>query len=131
MLGRGPSVDMGATVPPGARDAAAAWAWQERETMVLVPAHFPAEVANALLRGHRFGTSDVIRTLQRLFDTGVEIVDRGTGGLSDAVALAEEHLLSVYDALYLQLALDVDAGIATLYSDLAAAARLEDVTVVE
>jgi predicted nucleic acid-binding protein len=45
-------------------------------------------------------------------------------------ALAERHGLTVWDALYLQLALDVDGEFATLDGDLIRAARAEEVAVV-
>jgi predicted nucleic acid-binding protein len=58
----------------------------------------------------------------------VEPADRGLPGLLGAVELADRHGLSVYDALYLDLALDIDGELATLDRDLAAAAAAEGVT---
>ena len=44
-----------------------------------------------------------------------------------ALALAERHRLSVYDATYLWLAIDVDGELATFDRDLARAAAAEGV----
>jgi predicted nucleic acid-binding protein len=99
--------------------------WVESDAILLAPAHFPAEVANALLRSVRLPASEVQVGLDRLARLGVEIADRGSSGLLEAVALADRHGLSVYDALYLQLALDVEGELATLDRDLATAARAE------
>ncbi|MBI3745802.1 MAG: type II toxin-antitoxin system VapC family toxin [Chloroflexi bacterium] len=105
-------------------------AWTEAGTMILVPAHFPVEVANALLRGARLSGLEASTRLERLQSTGIEATDRGLPGLLGAVELADRHGLTVYDALYLDLALDIDASIATLDRELAAAARAEGVPVV-
>lgn len=108
----------------------AAWrAWTAAGAMVLVPAHFGHEVANALLRSARVGVPESIAMLGRLFRTGVAVADRGLGGLEGSVVLAERHSLSVYDAAYLDLALDVDAELATLDGALRAAAEAEQVPV--
>jgi predicted nucleic acid-binding protein len=101
--------------------------WVEADSIVLAPAHYPAEVANALLRSVRLPASEVQVGLDRLDRLGVETADRGPTGLRDAVALADRHGLTVYDALYLQLALDVEGELATLDRDLATAAEAEGI----
>jgi predicted nucleic acid-binding protein len=103
--------------------------WTEADAMILAPAHFPVEVANALLRGARLTAIDASARLERLWASGVETADRGLPGLLGAIELAERHRLTVYDALYLDLALDVDAELATLDRDLTAAAASEGVPV--
>lgn len=104
--------------------------WIDAETLILAPPHFPVEVANALLRGARLQALEAATRLERLFASGVETADRGLPGLLGAVELAARHRLTVYDALYLDLAVDVDAELATLDRDLAAAAASEGLTVV-
>ena len=96
---------------------------------VLVPAHFWSEIANALLLGAHLSAFDASRRLERFAATGLEVADRGAAGVQDALGLAEQHRLTVYDALYLQLALDVDGELATLDRPLAAAARATGVVV--
>jgi predicted nucleic acid-binding protein len=103
--------------------------WASEDRMVLAPVHFLAEVANAQLRGQRVPSADVGTRLERLIASGVELVDHGLPGILEAVHLAEHHALTVYDALYLQLALDIDGELATLDTDLVKAGRAEGLTV--
>ena len=103
--------------------------WAEDDLPGLAPAHLPAEVANALLRGAGLGPVEAAARLERLRMSGAETTDRGLPGLLGAIELADRHRLSVYDALYLDLALDVDGELATLDRDLALAAAREGVTV--
>ena len=103
--------------------------WAETDAIVFAPAHFAAEVANALLRSIRLPAAEVSVQLGRLQRSGVDSADRSVPGLLEAVALADAHRLTVYDALYLQLALDVEAELATLDGALLDAARAEGVAV--
>jgi len=106
-----------------------AYEWAEEEAMLLAPFHFRAEVANALLRSARLPVAEVSLATGELERSGVEPTDRGLGGLIEAIELADRHGLSVYDALYLQLALDIDGELATLDQDLRKAAEAERLTV--
>jgi predicted nucleic acid-binding protein len=105
--------------------------WQDAGTIVLAPPHFGTEVANALLRGARFDAADVAARLDALFRAGVDVADRGLPGLVDAIDLAARHDLTVYDAAYLALAIDVDAELATSDRVLVRAARSESVPVLD
>jgi len=105
--------------------------WIDADTMILAPPHFPVEVANALLRGARLQALETATRLERLYASGVETADRGLPGLLGAVEFAARHRLTLYDALYLDLAVDVDAELATLDRDLAAAAASEGLTVID
>lgn len=108
-----------------------AWrAWTAAGAMILVPAHFGHEVANALLRSARVGAPEAVAMLGRLFRTGYAVADRGLAGLEGSVVLADRYRLSVYDAAYIDLALDVDAELATLDGALRAAAEAESVPVI-
>jgi predicted nucleic acid-binding protein len=104
--------------------------WNESGAIVLAPAHFRAEVANALLRSVKLPAVEVAVHLSRLFRSGVEVVDVQLPALLEAIALADKHHLSVYDALYLQLALDIDGELATLDGDLRRAAESERLSVI-
>ena len=107
------------------------WAtWVENGTILLTPQIFPLEVANALVRGRQFSAADTQARLTRLLDSGLEPADRGMRGLIESIQLAERHRLTVYDATYLQMALEVEAEIATTDRDLAAAAGREGLVVV-
>lgn len=105
--------------------------WADEDRILLAPAHFLAEVANAQLRGQRVPAADVAARIERIVASGIEAADRGLHGLLEAIGLADRHGLTIYDALYLQLALDVDGELATLDKDLRQAAAAEDVAVIE
>lgn len=104
--------------------------WQEAGVMLLAPPHFGTEVANALLRGLRLEPGDVGARLRELFRAGVEVVDRGLIGLVDAIDLAAGHGISVYDAAYLALAVELEADLATRDRSLAGAAEAEGLVVI-
>jgi predicted nucleic acid-binding protein len=104
--------------------------WIEAGTMVLTPAHFGHEIANALLLGAGLDADAAAGILDRLFAVGFETADRGLAGLHGSIRLADVHGLTVYDAAYLDLALDVDGQLATLDRALARAATAEGVEVV-
>ncbi len=116
-------------------DGVAGWpdrwqVWRVADAQLLAPHHLRLEVANAFLRGtRREPGARVIRRVQLLFETGVDLVDRGLPGLLETVELAERHGLTVYDAAYLQLALDCDAEIATQDPALGKAAAAEGLVV--
>jgi predicted nucleic acid-binding protein len=108
------------------------WAACARSSTVRVaPAHFRAEVGNALLRGTDLTAGEVPVRLIRMAESGVDTTDRGWYGLVHAVQLADRYALTVYDALYLQLAMDIEAPLATRDQALAAAARAEGVEVID
>jgi predicted nucleic acid-binding protein len=109
---------------------AAAQALDVAATMLLAPPLLWSETANALLRGARLPATDVIAAVDALERIGIEPADRGAPGLHEAIILAERHQLSVYDAAYLWLAIDVDGELATLDRQLARAAAAEGVGLV-
>ena len=112
----------------GSPDEVRTWReWLVEGAMIIAPAHFGHEVANALLRSVRLGEAATIAALEQLARLGVEVADRGFVGLAASVRLAERHGLTVYDAAYLDLAIDVDGELATLDIALRAAATEEGV----
>lgn len=105
-----------------------AWeAWRMEDRPRFAPSHFWSEVANGLRQRGQGRSEEVARRLAVLRTIGIDAIDRGQRGLEEAVYLAERHGLTVYDALYLQLAIDVDGTIATCDRALARAATAEDV----
>jgi predicted nucleic acid-binding protein len=106
------------------------WAeWVREGRTRLVPPHFWAELANALLLGRQFEPGRAALTVAATARAGVETADRGVPGVIDALDLADRHRLTVYAALYLQLAADIDAELATLDRALGRAAATEGVEV--
>ncbi|HZS87583.1 MAG TPA: type II toxin-antitoxin system VapC family toxin [Chloroflexota bacterium] len=101
----------------------------------LVPAIWPAEVANGLLVAERRGmlTADQrtsFLALLRRLDIAVE----ATGAeltLSVTLNLARDHGLSVYDAMYLELARREGVPLATLDSRVREAATRLGITILE
>ena len=104
--------------------------WNEAGDLILVPPHFGHEVGNGLLLGARIDAGSAVAALQHLFEVGFEVADRGVRGLESSIHLAATHRLTVYDAAYLELAIDVDGELATLDAGLRAAATKESVPLV-
>jgi predicted nucleic acid-binding protein len=98
------------------------------------PALLQLECANLVLvalRGKRISPED----LRRLLHVADHLHIRLHGPLSTAeraevLTLAQRHGLSGYDAAYLELAIRLDATLATLDRSLARAARVERLSVV-
>jgi predicted nucleic acid-binding protein len=105
-----------------------AWhGWFEAGSEVFAPTFLWLELANALLRGRRLPAAVVATLLEELEASGIETADRGPAGVRASLDLAERHELTVYDAAYLWLAIDLDAELATTDAALVRAARAEEV----
>ncbi len=102
-------------------------AWIADDRLLLAPAIIWTEIGHAILRRSGWDSIEASRRLESLEETGIETADRGAAGVRMALALAERHRLSVYDATYLWLAIDVDGELATLDRALASAATAEGV----
>jgi predicted nucleic acid-binding protein len=96
-----------------------------------VPQIWHVETGNALLMANRRGRIDASMLASLLQDlSGMEFVqDERTSqyAWSQTLTLALKHRLTLYDASYLELALRLDANLATLDARLSAAAKSEDV----
>ena len=75
---------------------------------VVVPGHWMAEIANGALVGERRGRVLPARTsawIQQIGDVAVETDRHGSdAALFSILPLARAHRLTIYDALYLELA---------------------------
>jgi predicted nucleic acid-binding protein len=93
----------------------------------VVPALWPLEVANALLMGERRKRSSQMDTVAWMgFLSALPITvdtEAATRAFGDIVNLARTHRLTVYDATYLELAMRLGVGLATLDDELADAAK--------
>lgn len=99
----------------------------------LAPAHWPMEIANALRFGERRGRIDeaklsVARSL--LTELPVDVVPVGVAAALDVVGLARHHDLTVYDAVYLDLAASRGLALATSDHRLAAACQAAGVALI-
>jgi predicted nucleic acid-binding protein len=95
-----------------------------------VPSLFFFEIRNILAMSERRGriaAGAALVNMERV--RRLPLDDAGIGGDSYVLLLSANHGLSAYDAVYLALALNRSAPLATLDRKLAAAARKEGVTV--
>jgi predicted nucleic acid-binding protein len=97
----------------------------------LAPPHWWYEIRNTMLmseRRNRLSMELIRTTLLRLAQLPIEI----TGRRDEAAifAVAQRHLLTFYDAAYLELALGADLPLATLDVALARAATAEGVPLI-
>jgi predicted nucleic acid-binding protein len=105
--------------------------WSANDRVLLAPAGFLPEFANGLMLGRgRLAAGSAAARIDLALASGIEIADRGLAGLHEAMRLAQAHGMTVYDALYLQLALEVDAELATEDRQLMRAAIAEGVTLI-
>jgi predicted nucleic acid-binding protein len=105
----------------------------EREATV--PAIWPSEVSNGLLVAERKGrtrAAETTRLVAILAELPVSVESTGVGFVGRiALPLAREHGLTVYDATYLELAERLGLPLASLDSELVAAARKAGVALAE
>jgi predicted nucleic acid-binding protein len=113
---------------PACEDVEAALASAANSTTTIcAPQHLAAEVAHVLHRLRRQGSLTLSQSKTHL-DTflACPIQYRSVPALTViAFQLAWQHRLSVYDALYLSLAMGLQARLLTVDEDLIAAARVE------
>jgi predicted nucleic acid-binding protein len=113
----------------GSPEIEAAWReWIDADRLILAPPLVWLEVANALLRGRGLSASDVALRLENLEAAGLEAAGRGPIGARAATDLAARHGLTVYDAAYLWLAVDIDGELATRDAALRRAATAEGIS---
>ena len=100
-----------------------------------VPAHWPVEVANALLvavRRGRISREKANRFFGDLRALPIRVdPESSENAYSRAFALAEQYRLTVYDAAYLELANRQNLLLATLDDDLRKAARFAGISLAE
>ena len=111
--------------------AGAALARLEKE-FALVPQLWHLEIRSALIGAERRGrirADEVEDSLRRIGELPIRTDTEPD--LGAAFALARAHRLSIYDALYLELARRCEAALATLDAALASAALAEGVVLVE
>lgn len=98
----------------------------------IVPAHWILEVTNGLrlaVRRRRLETGDPPQVLARIRQQPIQVdMETAVRGWHEIPLLADSYGLTTYDAAYLELAMRLDAPLATLDQDLARAARAAKVT---
>ena len=97
-----------------------------------VPVHWILEVTNGLrmaVRRRRLAPGDPRRILDRISNQPIQVdTETVVRAWRETPILADDHGLTTYDAAYLELAIRLDAPLATLDQDLASAARKAGVT---
>jgi predicted nucleic acid-binding protein len=97
-----------------------------------VPSIFMIECMNAMLiatKRKRVTQIDCDNALEKLFQSPFAII-ANTSHLCEITKLSTDHSLTAYDASYLELALRIDAKLATLDKALAKAARDSGIEVI-
>ena len=84
------------------------------DIMLVAPAFMPTEVTNSLRWKTRLEEADVVELISDLAAIDVGLFDTTFERLSSATALAYRHELSVYDALFLALAEELDCPLITV-----------------
>lgn len=96
-----------------------------QETL-LVPAHWPAEIGNALVvnaRRGRISEDDLASIIEGLRAFAVSPqAPPDTEYFEPLLRFAQTHRLTFYDAVYVQLALETESTLATLDEDMRKAA---------
>lgn len=100
----------------------------------IVPNHWYSEVANALLmaeRRRRITPAETTQFLAFLIDVGIETDSApGRDNTTSIISLARAHGLTVYDAIYLELAMRSGRALATLDHALRRAAATVGVEII-
>lgn len=108
---------------------AAMAAWIDSSTELLVPSHFWIEVTNSLVRRHAQPPSTVVEHFVDLDVLGLRTVEPDRPLLLLAIDQMVRSGLSAYDAMYLAVALSMEARLATLDRRLAEAAGEEGILI--
>ena len=114
--------------PAGFRAAQTLRGWVAGERPMLVPGLFWLEVVNTLRKAHTAPGQEVLAALHRLDAFGLQTLEPDRPLLLQVIDRVDRLRLSAYDAMYLVLAERLDAELATLDRELAAAAGSRAVT---
>jgi len=132
-------IDASATLPWRFADEATPWTEAlldraEAGEELLVPAHWPLEVANGLLVAQRKGRltdEQVNEFLEDLAALPIRVMPAAAAQLRAILSLAKQHRLTAYDAAYLELAQRAGLPLATLDGDLRKATATAGAALVE
>ena len=103
------------------------------ESGAAVPPHWHIEVGNGLLvaeRRKRIFTEDMLAALNAFDRISIEVDADHRRSWAETFDLARHHCLTLYDAAYLELAIRLGLPLATLDSELIAAAKAEQVPLI-
>jgi predicted nucleic acid-binding protein len=132
-------IDASATLPWRFADESTPWTEAlldraEAGEEILVPAHWPLEVANGLLVAQRKGRvtdAQVSEFLEDLAALPIRVIPAAAAQLPAILRLAKQYRLTAYDAAYLDLTQHASLPLATLDADLRKAASAAGAALVE
>ena len=114
--------------PAGLRAEQILRGWVAGERPIFVPGHFWLEVVNTLGKAHGAGGQRVLAAVHRMDAFGLQTLELDRPQLLQVIDRVERLRLSACDAMYLVLAESLDAELATLDRELAAAAGPRSIT---
>ena len=97
-----------------------------RQGRLVAPAHWPAEISNALVtnaRRKRISMDDVSLILRELATYNIQIQPAFAADAARLISISSEQNLTAYDAAYVILAMEMHASLATLDNAMRQAAR--------
>jgi predicted nucleic acid-binding protein len=100
---------------------------------IVVPAHWPVEISNAMIanvRRRRLSLADTHLILQEIAKYNVEVRSASPTDISVLISFAHEQQLTAYDSAYVKLAMDASATLATLDEAMRTAARRLQIDIV-
>jgi predicted nucleic acid-binding protein len=115
------SIFLAATMPDESSSLAYAILDQVKQNDAIVPNHFHLEVANALTINLRRGRLDLIERAQILAHLDQMPCEVEIPNLLLATMLADQYVLTLYDAAYLEIAQRLSCSLATFDKKLATA----------
>jgi predicted nucleic acid-binding protein len=117
--------------PTAARIRRAVEQWADQDRGLYVPSVFWLEILNPLARRYGYSSEDLLRAMDQLEDLSITTIDPDRPLLLFTIDHIERYGLTAFDAHYLGLTTQLGADLATLDSELAAAAGSRAITFAE
>lgn len=81
--------------------------------VLAAPSTLPVELANALRYSRRLEPEQTLSLIEQVAALGIELFPSSAQRVREATALAYHHDMTVYDALFLQLAMELGCPLVT------------------